>query len=100
MLEDMRYGRLDRDAVADLARTVAEREISEAKGVEAVQRVDFSRRIEGGPVDHGFDTFFGTACCPTTDWLYAFIEGDAPARAANARMSSLVKAPPFSGNKS
>ena len=45
-------------------------------GVEAVRRVDFSRRIEGGPVDHGFDTFFGTACCPTTDWLYSFIEND------------------------
>ena len=45
-------------------------------GVDAVQRVDFSRRIEGGPLDHGFDRFFGTACCPTTDWLYAFIEGD------------------------
>jgi arylsulfatase A len=46
------------------------------QGVKAVQRVDFSRRIEGGPMDHGFDRFFGTACCPTTDWLYAFIEGD------------------------
>ncbi len=45
-------------------------------GVTAVQRVDFSRRIEGGPLDHGFDRFFGTACCPTTDWLYAFIDGD------------------------
>lgn len=45
-------------------------------GVDAVGRVDFSRRIEGGPLDHGFDRFFGTACCPTTDWLYAFIEGD------------------------
>jgi arylsulfatase A len=45
-------------------------------GAEAVQRVDFSRRLVGGPVDHGFDHFFGTACCPTTDWLYAFIEGD------------------------
>jgi arylsulfatase A len=45
-------------------------------GIEAVRRVDFSRRIEGGPVDHGFDKFFGTACCPTTDWLYAFIEND------------------------
>lgn len=45
-------------------------------GVEAVRRVDFSRRIDGGPVDHGFDRFFGTACCPGTDWLYAFIEGD------------------------
>jgi arylsulfatase A len=45
-------------------------------GVDAVRRVDFSRRIEGGPVDHGFERFFGTACCPTTDWLYAFIEDD------------------------
>jgi arylsulfatase A-like enzyme len=45
-------------------------------GVEAVRRVDFSRRIEGGPLDHGFDRFFGTACCPATDYLYAFIEGD------------------------
>lgn len=45
-------------------------------GLEAVSRIDFSRRIEGGPVDHGFDRFFGTACCPTTDWLYAFIDGD------------------------
>jgi arylsulfatase A len=45
-------------------------------GIEAVHRIDFSRRIEGGPLDHGFDRFFGTACCPTTDWLYAFIDGD------------------------
>jgi arylsulfatase A-like enzyme len=45
-------------------------------GVDAVRRVDFSRRIEGGPLDHGFDRFFGTACCSATDYLYAFIEGD------------------------
>ncbi len=45
-------------------------------GVEAVKQVDFSRRIEGGPTEHGFDSFFGTACCPTTDWLYAYIEND------------------------
>lgn len=44
--------------------------------LEAVRRIDFSRRVEGGPIDHGFDRFFGTACCPTTDWLYAFIDGD------------------------
>jgi arylsulfatase A len=44
--------------------------------LEEVSRVDFSRRIEGGPLDVGFDRFFGTACCPTTDWLYAFIDGD------------------------
>ncbi len=43
---------------------------------EAVRRIDFARRVEGGPLDHGFDRFFGTACCPTTDWLYAFIDGD------------------------
>jgi hypothetical protein len=42
----------------------------------AVQRIDYSRRIEGGPLDQGFDQFFGTACCPTTEWLYAFIDGD------------------------
>jgi arylsulfatase A len=46
------------------------------QGVEAVQKVDFGRRIAGGPTDHGFQSFFGTACCPTTDWLYAFIEND------------------------
>jgi arylsulfatase A len=45
-------------------------------GLEAVRRIDFSHRIEGGPLDQGFDHFFGTACCPTTDWLYAFIDGD------------------------
>lgn len=44
-------------------------------GVDGVRDVDFSRRVEGGPLDHGFDRFFGTACCPTTDWLYAFIDG-------------------------
>ncbi len=44
--------------------------------LDAVQRIDYSRRIEGGPLDIAFDHFFGTACCPTTDWLYAFIDGD------------------------
>ena len=43
---------------------------------DAVKRVDYSRRIDGGPLDCGFDRFFGTACCPTTDWLYAWIDGD------------------------
>ncbi|MFO0901850.1 MAG: arylsulfatase [Pirellulales bacterium] len=44
--------------------------------LEAVHRIDFTRKVEGGPLDHGFERFFGTACCPTTDWLYAFIDGD------------------------
>jgi len=45
-------------------------------GAEAIPKVDFQRAILGGPTSHGFDSFFGTACCPTTDWLYAFIEND------------------------
>ena len=44
--------------------------------VDSVESIDYSRRIDGGPLDCGFDQFFGTACCPTTDWLYAFIDGD------------------------
>ena len=47
-----------------------------ADGLEAVKRIDYERSIKGGPLDVGFDSFFGTACCPTTDWLYAFIDGD------------------------
>ncbi|MGA0898846.1 MAG: sulfatase family protein [Luteolibacter sp.] len=45
-------------------------------GVEGVRRIDYSRAIPDAPIHHGFDEFFGTACCPTTDWLYAFIDGD------------------------
>ena len=45
-------------------------------GNALVNMVDFSRRVKDGPLDHGFDEFFGTACCPTTDWLYAYIDGD------------------------
>jgi arylsulfatase A len=45
-------------------------------GLAGVKRIDFSRAIHGGPIDQGFDRFYGTACCPTTDWLYAFIDGD------------------------
>ena len=45
-------------------------------GLKAVQRIDYSRPIPDGPIHRGFDQFFGTACCPTTDWLYAYIVGD------------------------
>lgn len=45
-------------------------------GLESVKQADFSRPIPDGPLAHGFDRFFGTACCPTTDWLYAWIDGD------------------------
>ena len=43
--------------------------------LDSVRRIDYSRPIDGGPIDCGFDQFFGTACCPTTDWLYAYIDG-------------------------
>jgi arylsulfatase A-like enzyme len=45
-------------------------------GLEAVKRIDYSRAIPDAPIHRGFDHFFGSACCPTTDWLYAFIDGD------------------------
>jgi arylsulfatase A len=48
----------------------------EKMGLEGVNLIDYSKPIGGAPVTHGFDHFYGTACCPTTDWLYAYIEGD------------------------
>jgi arylsulfatase A-like enzyme len=45
-------------------------------GVEGVRRIDYSRAIPDAPIHRGFDRFFGTACCPTTDFLYAYIDGD------------------------
>ncbi len=45
-------------------------------GIEAVKRVDYSRASPDAPVHRGFDHFFGTVCCPTTDWLYAYMDGD------------------------
>ena len=45
-------------------------------GLGAVKRIDYSRSITDAPIHRGFDYFFGTACCPTTDFLYAYIEGD------------------------
>ncbi|MBL9189839.1 MAG: arylsulfatase [Opitutaceae bacterium] len=45
-------------------------------GVEGVKLIDYSRAIPDAPIHRGFDRFFGTACCPTTDFLYAYIDGD------------------------
>jgi len=45
-------------------------------GLQGVKRIDYSRAIPDAPIHRGFDHFFGTACCPTTDWLYAYIDGD------------------------
>lgn len=38
--------------------------------------IDFSKPIVDGPINHGFDHFFGTAGCSTTDPPYVFIEND------------------------
>ena len=46
------------------------------EALDNVKRTDFSRSIPDGPINRGFDHFFGTVSCPTTDWLYAFVEGD------------------------
>ena len=45
-------------------------------GLDGVRRADFSRAIPDAPIHRGFDRFFGTVCCPTTDWLYAYVDGD------------------------
>jgi arylsulfatase A len=45
-------------------------------GVEGVKLIDYARAIPDAPIHRGFDRFFGTACCPATDFLYAFIDGD------------------------
>ncbi|MCC6354150.1 MAG: arylsulfatase [Verrucomicrobiae bacterium] len=44
--------------------------------LDSVKRIDFTRAIPDAPIHRGFDRFFGTACCPGTDHLYAFIVGD------------------------
>ena len=46
------------------------------RGVAGVKLIDYGRAIPDAPIHRGFDRFFGTACCPTTDYLYAFIDGD------------------------
>lgn len=47
-----------------------------AREIERIRLVDFTKPIPDGPTKRGFDYFYGTACCPTTDWLYAYIEND------------------------
>lgn len=44
--------------------------------IGGVRLIDASRAIPDAPIHRGFDKFFGTACCPATDFLYAYIDGD------------------------
>ena len=39
-------------------------------------KIDFSRPIAGGPLELGFDRFFGTSGCATAQPPYGFIDGD------------------------
>jgi arylsulfatase A-like enzyme len=43
---------------------------------EEEDNVDFTQPVIGGPVERGFDYFFGTAGCCTSDPPYCFIEND------------------------
>jgi len=45
-------------------------------GMAGVKRIDYSRPATGAPIHRGFDQFYGTVSCPTTDWLYAYVDGD------------------------
>jgi arylsulfatase A-like enzyme len=40
------------------------------------EKIDFSKPIKGGPVELGFDYFYGTSGCPTCQPPYGFIEND------------------------
>ena len=66
----------DGEAVHEISLPAETREQRRGAGVERVRRVDFTKRIPDGPIHRGFDRFFGTVACPTTDWLYAWIDGD------------------------
>jgi arylsulfatase A-like enzyme len=46
------------------------------QGIKGVRQIDYSRSIPDSPIHRGFDRFYGTVCCPTTDWLYAYVDGD------------------------
>jgi len=41
---------------------------------ENEENIDFTKPIDGGPLDLGFDYFYGTAGCSTSDSPYVFIE--------------------------
>ena len=67
------------------------------KNNKGVSLIDYSRPIVGGPFSQGFDHFFGTACCPTTDWLYAYIHNDRiPVPPTKLVESQTIKGNPYS----
>ncbi len=47
-----------------------------AASYEEEDNIDFTKPIIGGPLERGFDYFYGTAGCSTSDPPYCFIEND------------------------
>ena len=47
-------------------------------GMKGVLQIDYGKSIPipDAPIHRGFDYFFGTPNCPTTDALYVYIDGD------------------------
>ena len=43
---------------------------------EEESKIDFAQPVLGGPVELGFDYFFGSSACPTCNTPYCFIEQD------------------------
>jgi arylsulfatase A-like enzyme len=50
----------------------------QGQNLAATRRIDFKRSmpLPDGPVNRGYDYFFGTPNCPTTDPLYVYIDQD------------------------
>jgi len=50
----------------------------QGQDLAATRRIDFKRSmpLPDGPVNRGYDYFFGTPNCPTTDPLYVYIDQD------------------------
>lgn len=50
----------------------------EGQNLAATRRIDYARStpLPDGPVSRGYDFFFGTPNCPTTDPLYVYIDQD------------------------
>ena len=68
-------------------------------GIDGVRMIDYSRPIPDGPIHRGFDEFYGTVSCPTTDWLYAYVDGDRiPVPATRLLDKSLLPKHPYAND--
>jgi len=52
------------------------RQGSDERYTQTEADIDFAKPMDGGPIELGFDYFFGTAGCSTSDAPYCFIEND------------------------